>query len=31
MRENAIRMGILAGSIVSGLIGGALLKLGRQD
>lgn len=31
MRENAIRMGILAGSIVSGLIGAAILKMARQD
>lgn len=29
-RENAIRMGILAGSLISGLLGAAFLRLGRQ-
>lgn len=30
LRENAIRMGILAGSLASGVIGALLLRLGRQ-
>lgn len=30
LRENAIRMGILAGSLISGLLGAMLLRLGRH-